>query len=116
MTISGSSYGDAMSRVVPGTFVPDIAPGAPKAVPLPSQEVAGAGATSFRDTVKSMLAGVNDKMATSDTLTQQLASGQTHDTAKVVTSVEEANLAFEFTLAIRNKLLSAYQEISQMQV
>ncbi|MHB8153748.1 MAG: flagellar hook-basal body complex protein FliE, partial [Bacillati bacterium] len=47
---------------------------------------------------------------------QQLASGQTHDTAKVVTSVEEANLAFEFTLAIRNKLLSAYQEISQMQV
>jgi flagellar hook-basal body complex protein FliE len=34
----------------------------------------------------------------------------------VITSVEEANLSMQFTLAIRNKLLDAYTEISRMQV
>lgn len=111
-----SNYDAAMRSVVPGTFVPDVAaPGAPKTEPL-APGTAAAGTASFKDTVKSFLSDVNDKIDTSDRLTQDLATGKTNDINKVVTSVEEANLAMQFTIAIRNKLLESYQEIQRMQV
>jgi flagellar hook-basal body complex protein FliE len=111
-----SPYDAAMSKVLPGTFVPDIAPGRVRSEPIPADGSAAAGGVSFKDTVKSMLSDVNDKLQTSDKLTRELATGQTNDINKVVTSVEEATLAMQFTLAIRNKLLQAYQEVSSMQV
>ena len=108
------SYADAVRQVLPGTFVPDVTPGG--GTPSATPEVAPVAGGSFKDAVKSFLGGVNEKMATSDKLTTELAAGQTHNSEKVITSVEEANLAFQFTLAVRNKLLTAYQEIQQMQV
>jgi flagellar hook-basal body complex protein FliE len=112
-------YGSAISKVIPGTFVPDIgAAGAderPNVGPIPG----GVGETqsvSFKDTVKSMLDGVNDKVNASDQAVRDLADGKTNDLQKVVTSVEEANLALNFTMAMRSKLLEAYQEISRMQL
>ena len=74
------------------------------------------GVTSFKDTVKQMLADVNDSINTSDQNTRDLASGKTNDVNKVVTSVEEANLALQYTMAIRTKLLEVYTSIQQMQV
>jgi flagellar hook-basal body complex protein FliE len=63
-----------------------------------------------------MLSDVNDKLNTSDANMQDLATGRTNDIQKVVTSVEEANLALQYTMAVRTKLLDAYQEIARMQV
>ena len=63
-----------------------------------------------------MLADVNDKVNASDQATRDLADGKTNDMQKVITSVEEANLALNFTMAIRSKLLDAYTQVSQMQV
>ena len=110
-----SSYNAAMRNAIPGTFVPDIGSDTqPKTEAIPGG--AAAGGTSFKDTVKSFLNDVNDKVSQSDQATRDLATGRTNDVSKVVTSVEEANLAMQFTLAIRNKLLDAYTEISRMQV
>jgi flagellar hook-basal body complex protein FliE len=111
-----SSYDAAMRSAIPGSFVPDIGsnPSDVKTEAIP--DAGAAGATSFKDTVKSFLADVNDKVTSSDHLSRDLAAGRTNDVSKVVTSVEEANLAMQFTLAIRNKLLDAYTEISRMQV
>ncbi len=110
-----TTYGAAMAGAVPGTFVPDIGTSDGPA----AQAIAGSAAasgSSFKDTVKSMMSDVNDKVSQSDQLSRDLASGRTNDVSKVVTSVEEANLAMQFTLAIRNKLLDAYTQISQMQM
>jgi flagellar hook-basal body complex protein FliE len=71
---------------------------------------------SFSDTLMSYLGEVNDKMTTSDKNVRDLASGKENDPQKVVQSVEEANLAFQFTMAMRSKLLTAYQDVSRMQV
>jgi flagellar hook-basal body complex protein FliE len=112
-------YGSVISKVVPGTFVPDLGAAtnlqeSPNVGPIPGTgETQG---TSFKDTVKSMLADVNDKITVSDQNTRDLAAGKTNDLQKVVTSVEEANLALNFTMAMRSKLLEAYSEISRMQV
>lgn len=107
-------YGSAISKVAPGTFVPDISPAGPAATPLNDDE-AGAGAVSFRDTVKSLLEDVNDKMVNASQMSQDLATGKSRDYDGTIKSVEEASLAFQFTMAIRNKLMDAYSEIQQMQ-
>jgi len=122
-------YGSAISKVMPGTFVPDLGAAIklderPNIGPIPGGADGVAGVTgtadsqgtSFRDTVKSMLADVNDKVTASDQAQRDLASGKTNDLQKVVTSAEEANLALNFTMAMRTKLLEAYQEIARMQV
>jgi flagellar hook-basal body complex protein FliE len=72
--------------------------------------------TSFKDTVKQLLSDVNDSLNTSDRNTRDLASGKTNDVNKVVTSVEEASLALQYTMAIRTKLLEAYSEVERMTV
>jgi flagellar hook-basal body complex protein FliE len=110
-------YSSAISSVLPGTFVPDLGKNdeTPNVSPIPGAPDAS-GATSFRDTVKQMLGDVNDKINTSDQNTRDLATGATGDIQKVVTSVEEANLALQYTMAIRSKLLDAYSEISRLQV
>ncbi len=117
-------YNSIISTVVPGTFVPDMGAAAkadetPNVTAIPGgapNAVAGTDQASFKDTVKSLLEGVNDKINASDQATRDLADGKTNDLQKVVTSVEEANLALNFTMAMRSKLLESYQTISQMQV
>lgn len=107
------SYGSAMQKVLPGTFAPDIAPAQPPASqPLAPGDVSSA---SFKDTVKAMLADVNDKMATAGQMSTDLATGRSHDLDGTIRSVEEAGLAFQFTEAVRNKLMDAYTELQQMQ-
>jgi flagellar hook-basal body complex protein FliE len=122
-----------MSKVIPGTFAPDMsASQAPTVSPIPGlanapSDAAKAatdtaavsaigGTTSFKDTVKQLLSDVNDSINTSDQNTRDLAAGKTNDVNKVVTSVEEANLALQYTMAIRTKLLDAYSEIERMTV
>jgi len=111
-------FATSMSKVLPGTFVPDLgsAVDQPTITAIPGGGDASTQPVSFKDTVKSMLADVNDKINTSDQNTRDLASGKTGDLQKVVTSVEEANLAMQYTIAMRTKLLDAYSEISRMTV
>ena len=117
-------YLSAISHVVPGTFVPDLGAAkktdeTPNVSPIPGLGAPGATGTdtpSFKETLSSMLSDVNDKLQTSDQATRDLADGKTNDMQKVVTSVEEANLALEYATAVRSKLLTAYQQVSQLQV
>ncbi len=115
MDING--YNDAIAKVLPGSFVPDVSPQGPRSEPLPAdaQGVAGVAGTSFKDTVKQMLSDVNDQMVTAQQKSVDLALGKSHDLEGTVKSLEEASLAMQFTLAVRNKLLDAYKEIDQMQ-
>jgi flagellar hook-basal body complex protein FliE len=110
-------YVGAIRSIVPGTFVPDLGSNAdtPTVSPIPGGPAAS-GETSFKDTIAQMLTDVNDKLTTSDSNTRDLATGATNDIQKVVTSVEEANLALQYTMAIRSKLLAAYTQISNIQM
>jgi flagellar hook-basal body complex protein FliE len=109
------SYGSVMGRVSPGTFVPDISPKAPASQPLDDTQSSSA-AVSFKDTVKSLLDGVNDKMIDAGQKSQDLATGKSNDFDGAIKSVEEASLSLQFTMAIRNKLMDAYTEIQQTQL
>ncbi len=69
----------------------------------------------FAAQMQEYLADVNQLQNQSETAAQQLALGQIefHD-AMIVT--EQANLALQLTMAVRNKIMDAYQEIMRMQV
>jgi len=71
---------------------------------------------SFKESVMNLLKDVNTKLEDSDQNVRDLAMGKTNDLDKVVTSVEEANLALQYTIAIRGKLLDAYNEVARITV
>ena len=112
-----SSYSNAISAVVPGTFVPDIGSAAPKSELLTGDATSVAGATgvSFKDTVKSFLDDVNTKEVTADQKSIAIATGRSNDMEGTVKSVEEASLAMQMTMAVRNKILDAYTQVERMQ-
>jgi flagellar hook-basal body complex protein FliE len=111
-----SDYANAIGKVAPGTFVPDINTQAPASQPLSADGgVAGVSGPSFKDTVQSLLGNVNDQMVTAQQKSTDLALGKNDDMEGTVKSLEEASLAMQFTMAIRNKILQAYTEVSQMQ-
>jgi flagellar hook-basal body complex protein FliE len=118
-------YASAISSVVPGTFVPDLgrATGAdetPNVTPIPgggaTSAVGASEGPSFKDTLSQMIGGVNDKLNASDQSMRDLADGKTNDDQKVVETAEEANLALSYLTAIRSKLITAYQQVEQMQI
>ena len=70
----------------------------------------------FADAFKSALDGVNAVQANAEGLSAAYQKGEVTDVAKVMLARQEAGVAFEATLQVRNKLLNAYQDIMRMGV
>ena len=75
-----------------------------------------APAQGFADTLKSALDSVKAVQAESAGISEAYQRGEVTDVAKVMLARQEAGVAFEATLQVRNKLLSAYQDIMRMGV
>ncbi|NKJ40714.1 MULTISPECIES: flagellar hook-basal body complex protein FliE [unclassified Novosphingobium] len=73
-------------------------------------------AGGFTDALKSALETVNASQTKAEGLSQAYEKGETVDVAKVMLARQEAGVAFEATLQVRNKLLTAYQDIMRMGV
>jgi flagellar hook-basal body complex protein FliE len=82
----------------------------------PAAEPAQGPANSFTDALKSALDGVNSTQQRAEGLTEAYQRGEVTDIAKVMLARQEAGIAFEATLQVRNRLLSAYQDIMRMGV
>jgi len=71
---------------------------------------------SFAATLENALQDVNQSQARAGELSAAYERGDTVDIAKVMLARQEASVGFEATLQVRNKLLSAYQNIMNMPV
>ena len=76
----------------------------------------GAPAGGFADNLRVALNKVNQTQGRAEALSEGYEKGEVTDIAKVMLARQEAGLAFEATLQVRNKLLSAYQDIMRMGV
>lgn len=77
-----------------------------------AQPVAGGTpAGGFAGALTGALQSVNATQQKSETLSAAYERGDEVDIAKVMLARQEAGVAFEATLQVRNKLLSAYQDI-----
>lgn len=70
----------------------------------------------FAETLKGAVETVNATQTKSSNIAAAYEQGQVTDVAQVMLARQEAGVAFEATLQVRNKLLSAYQDIMRMGV
>jgi flagellar hook-basal body complex protein FliE len=71
-------------------------------------------AAGFADTLSNALQQVNAVQQRSSDMQVAYERGQVTDIAEVMLARQEAGVAFEATLQVRNKLLTAYQDIMRM--
>ncbi len=69
---------------------------------------------AFADTLVNALEGVSKVQERSATMQAGYERGEVTDIAQVMIARQEASVAFEATLQVRNKLLTAYQDIMRM--
>lgn len=75
-----------------------------------------APAAGFTDALKTALDGVTATQRNAESLSAGYERGEVTDLAKVMLARQESGIAFEATLQVRNRLLSAYQDIMRMGV
>lgn len=73
-------------------------------------------AESFGEALLRALDRVNAVQQRADRAAEAFALGENRDVAQLMIATEQARLAMELTVQIRNKVLEAYQEIIRMQV
>jgi len=92
---------------------------APSSAQLAREIIApdGAAAPSFTDALKSALNSVDHTVADANTNARGFAAGdQSIPLSDVMVSLEQANLALQMASGVRDKVVSAYTNIMNMQV
>ncbi len=85
-------------------------------VPSPGAPGAAEGGKSFADTLKDAVQNVNQMQQTADVKMQEIATGKNHNIPEVMIAAEKADISLKLMVAVRNKIIEAYQEIMKMQV
>lgn len=75
-----------------------------------------AGAGQFKQFLVDSLEHLNQLQADSEAAQEALVTHQTDDVSQVMSAVEKADIAFNTMMAVRNKLIEAYQEVLRMQI
>ena len=78
-----------------------------------TQAVQGVG---FGDVLNQFVSEVNDKQVASTQAVNDLLSGKEIPLHQAMIAMQEAGVAFQLMVEVRNKLLEGYQELMRMQV
>jgi flagellar hook-basal body complex protein FliE len=71
---------------------------------------------SFSNLLNNSISQVNELLLKSEHLDNMLALGQVDNLHQVVIASQKAELALQYTMQIRNKILDAYHEIMRMSI
>ncbi len=86
-------------------------------IPLTSPASQPAGKTGdFQNLLESAIGQVERSRAGAEQMTKDFISGDNEEVHAVALATQRAELELDLTLQIRNKVVSAYQEIMRMQV
>jgi flagellar hook-basal body complex protein FliE len=92
--------------------LPAIAEPAPPAASAPDQQ-AGAG---FQGALKEAISSINDIQQGASQAVEALATGRSQNIHQAMIALQQADLSFQLMMQIRNKLVTAYEEIQRMQI
>jgi flagellar hook-basal body complex protein FliE len=76
----------------------------------------GLSSGSFSDVLSKSIDEVSRLQQDASRAVEDLATGRTENVAGVMTAMEKSDLAFKTLLAIRSKLMEAYDEIKAIQI
>ena len=81
------------------------------------QSAQGTGKASFADALKSSLNQVNAAQVSAETMGKNFAMGDDRvSLSDVMINMQKANISFQATVQVRNKFISAYNDIMNMQI
>lgn len=104
-SVANAAYGQTQ-RLVPDS----------KGLLNPSSESAGTGeGAEFAQLISQSLEGVVEAGKTSDALSTEMISGKAN-VVDVVTAVSQTELAIESVVAVRDRVISAYEKIMSMPI
>jgi len=73
-------------------------------------------AVSFEDAIKDAMKDVSQIQNDAEKAIADFSTGEVKDIQNVVIAMEKADISLQTLLSVRNRLVSAYQQISSMQV
>src|SRR5215472_13831885 len=85
------------------------------------QKISGSATSSsdsssgFWDTLKDTLSQVQQVQNEADQKVTDLVTGKGEDIHSAMAAVEKADLSFQLVMQVRNKIVQAYQQVSQIQ-
>jgi flagellar hook-basal body complex protein FliE len=96
----------------------------PNSIPLPpaapsiggANQAGAADGSSFKNMLLDSIEQVNTMQQDANKAMESFATGGDTSPAEVLTAVQKADLAFRMMMQIRNKLVSAYQDIQAIRV
>jgi flagellar hook-basal body complex protein FliE len=74
------------------------------------------GATAFSEILGNAIDQVNNLQAAAGEEVQKVMTGEMTDIHTAMIAVQKADVSFQMMMQVRNKLVSAYQEIMKLQV
>ncbi len=98
---AATAYGRALNQAAKGEGAGDVA--------------AGAEGASFKAALSEVIGGVTDAAAASETVSMQAVAGQA-DLLDVVTAVTNAEMVVETVVAVRDRVIQAYNDIIRMPI
>jgi len=97
-----------------------MAPIAPISLPRPVEAIAlpgaAAPASGFHQVLASALSQVAQSQATAGAAVSDYLAGGNQELHSTILATQNASLNFELLLQVRNKVVSAYDEIMKMQI
>lgn len=78
-----------------------------------AQKVSG---DSFKDVLADSVTEVQRLQNEADATIRQLVAGEIKDVTQAMVAIEKADVSFQTMMAVRNKIVSAYEEVMRMQV
>ena len=122
MSVGGinSSQIDSMLSMLRNTAAQAVAPGSMVGIAAPLNNVSSGTSTakvSFADALKNSLGQVNQIQDQAQKMGDDFASGNNNvSISDVMIATQKANISLQTTVQVRNKMVSAYTDVMNMQI
>jgi flagellar hook-basal body complex protein FliE len=74
------------------------------------------GSNGFMGSLKEAISHINDAQSGASQAVDALVTGQTTNIHQTMVALQQADVSFQLMMQVRNKLVSAYEEIQRMQI
>ncbi len=97
-------------------FISNIAPIAVPSIANTAAAAVKGAAGEFQNVLQNAIGTIQGLQNDAGTAVQKFLSGENEELHTTVLATQRAEMAFELGLQVRNKVVSAYQEIMKMQL
>ncbi len=91
-----------------------------KPIEAPGLQQAGsageAGGANFLGSLKEAIGHINDAQTGASQAVESLVTGQNTNIHQTMVALQQADASFQLMMQVRNKLVTAYEEIQRMQI